>query len=436
MPLVHRAAWVLPIDAPPIRDGWVEVDDGRIVAVGAQRTENHEREPRTENREPERGTSNPDPSTPLRVGLSPSKAEPRTAILPALVNAHTHLELSWMRGRVPPGEAMPAWAARLMGERQMAASDPSGTGHRRAAVVAAIAEARASGTGLVGDVANTFDAYGPLAESGLSAAVFFELLGFRTADPNTDPGALVAGARQLLAALPRHDRLRTTIVPHAPYSVSPDLFHAIAAVAGGRPLSVHLGESAEEVRFLRDGTGPWRDLLEQIGAWAPEWVPPACGPVDYMERLGLLNDRLIAVHGVQFEDDELRRLAACGATVVACPRSNRWTGAGTPPISRFYAADVRVALGTDSLASVEDFNLFSEIAEVRRLAPDIPARQILRSATLDGATALGFGSELGSIAPGKRAELIAVRIPPGVADVEEYLVGGIQACDIQWLVNV
>jgi cytosine/adenosine deaminase-related metal-dependent hydrolase len=412
MPCVHRATWVLPIDSPPIRDGWVEVDQGRVVAVGKAETANGERR---------------------------ANRESRTAILPGLVNAHTHLELSWMRGRVPPGEAMPDWAARLIGERLkyeiqgvqgvQEEPNPSSAEVRRLAVVAAIAEARASGTALVGDVTNTLDAYGPLAESGLSAAVFFEILGFRTADPS----ALVTGARQRLAALPRHERLRTTIVPHAPYSVSPGLFLAIASVAGSGPLSVHLAESPEEVRFLRDGTGPWRDLLERIGAWSPDWVPPACRPLDYMQRLGLLNDRLMAVHGVQFEDDELRRLARYGATVATCPRSNRWTGAGRPPIRRFYEAGVRVAIGTDSLASVEDLNLFSEMAEVRRLAPGVAAGPILRSATLDGAIALGFGSELGSISVGKRAELIAVSVPTGVEDVEEYLVGGIQPMDIAWL---
>ena len=407
MSRVHRASWVLPIDAPPIRDGWVEVDDGRIVAVGAA-----DREPRAASR------------------------EPRVAILPALVNAHTHLELSWMRGRVPPGDTMPAWAARLISERQRGDSiqqrSTVGADFRRDAIAGAIEEARASGTGLVGDVANTLEACGPLAGSRLSATVFFELLGFRAADP----AGLVAAARDRLAALPSSNRLHWAIAPHAPYSVSPNLFRAIAAATAGRPLSVHLGESPEEIRFLRDGRGPWRDLLERIGAWSPEWVAPECGCVEYMQRLGVLTDRLIAVHGVQFNDDELQQLASCGATVVTCPRSNRWTGAGVPPIGRFYRSGVRVALGTDSLASVEDLNLFSEMVAVRSLCPDIPAGHILKSATLEGAVALGFGRELGSISPGKRAELLAVRLPErafGPEDVEEYLVGGIEPIDITWL---
>jgi cytosine/adenosine deaminase-related metal-dependent hydrolase len=155
--------------------------------------------------------------------------------------------------------------------------------------------------------------------------------------------------------------------------------------------------------------------------------------VEYLERLGLVDRQLMAVHGVQFGDDDLSRLRAAGATVVACPRSNRWTGAGDPPIDRFYASGVRVAVGTDSLASVEDLNLFAELAVLRWLAPKVPANLLVESATLAGARALGFEADFGSIEPGKRTQLLAVRLPAGVTDVEEYLVGGIQPADIAWL---
>ena len=139
------------------------------------------------------------------------------------------------------------------------------------------------------------------------------------------------------------------------------------------------------------------------------------------------------MHGVQFTADDLARLQRVGATVVACPRSNRWTGAGEPPIGHFYASGVRVAVGTDSLASVSDLNLFAELAEMRRLAPRVPAARLLRSATLDGAKALGFAADFGSIDPGKIAQLLAVRLPADVRDVEEYLVGGVEPADVVWL---
>jgi cytosine/adenosine deaminase-related metal-dependent hydrolase len=296
-------------------------------------------------------------------------------------------------------------------------------------MVDAIREARRTGTCLVGDVTNTFATYDPLLDSTLSAVLFRELIGFSAADPD----GLVRSAQAQIAALTPAAWLRPAMAPHAPYSVSPGLMQAIARWNGDRPCSIHLGESAQEIEFLRDGGGEWRALLERIGAWNPSWTPPACGPVEYLDRLGLVDERLLAVHGVQFTDADLARLVSAGATVVTCPRSNRWTGAGEPPIDRFYASGARVAIGTDSLASVDDLNLFAELTEVRRLAPHVPASNLLESATLAGAQALGFASELGSLESGKRAELLAVRLPAGCTDVEEYLLSGIEPADLTWL---
>jgi cytosine/adenosine deaminase-related metal-dependent hydrolase len=345
------------------------------------------------------------------------------AILPGLVNAHTHLELSWMRHQVPPSDSMPAWASRLMSLRRGATEEPVGP------IADAVRDVRAAGTALVGDVTNTLAAYDVLADSELSAAIFRELLGFNSPDPDQ----VVADAEAELETLTPLARLRPALVAHAPYSVSPALFRAIGRAMGDRPMSVHLGESADELQFLRDGTGAWRELLGQLGVWNDNWQPPGCGPVEYLDRLGLVNRRLLAVHGTQLDDGELARLASANATIVTWPRSNMWTGAGTPPIERFYASGVRVAIGTDSLASVEDLNLFAELAAVRRLAPGVPAARIIDSATLQGAGALGFAADYGSIEPGKRADLIAVHIPHGAEDVEEYLLGRVEPDAIRWI---
>jgi cytosine/adenosine deaminase-related metal-dependent hydrolase len=401
MTRVHRATWVLPISRPPIRDGWVAVDDGRIVDRGS-------------------ATEMPPAFASLDSGASESDLS-STVILPALVNAHAHLELSWMRGQVPKGTSMPQWASALMALRLSIPADPL------PAILDGIDEAWTSGTILIGDVANTCATYLPLSRSELSAVIFRELIGFRVDDPE----AMIADAQGQLDALPAAATMRVRLVPHAPYSVSSPLLAALGAHADG-PLSIHLAESTAELEFLQTGAGPWRAVLDSVGAWNPAWHVPGCGPVEYLERLGLVSASLLAVHGVHFTERELSQLARVGATIVTCPRSNEWTGAGVPPIARFYESGARVAIGTDSLASVDSLNLFDEMAVVRRLAPGVPASRILQSATLDGAAALGF-DDLGSIAPGKRAALLSVRVPMGLDDVEEYLVGGVRTTDVRWL---
>ena len=231
--------------------------------------------------------------------------------------------------------------------------------------------------------------------------------------------------------------VRVSLAPHAPYSTSIELFQAIrtAVTDGECPImSVHLGESPEEVELLEKGTGPWRGMLEMIGAWRDDWQAPACDPVSYLDRHCLIDANTLVVHGVQFSDAALARLAAIGATVVTCPRSNQWVGVGYPPIARFYRSGVKLAVGTDSLASVEDLNLFSELKTMRYLAPKVPASKIIESATLTGARALGLGDQLGTLTPGKQAKMIAVRLPAEVSDVEEFLLSGIRPEQIE-LVN-
>jgi len=397
----YRAAWVLPIDRAPIKDGIVTVADGKIVGVWEPGTGNRELEVRD---------------------LGP------VALLPGLINAHTHLELSWLRGRVPPAPRFTDWVKTMFAIR----GRPDGvmSAQQIAPIHEAISEARAFGTVAVGDISNSLAAVGPMRQAGLDGVVFHELLGFKERD-----GALIDSTRDIRSRASAAGA-RVSLAPHAPYSTSLELFKAIRAAVDESScpiMSVHLGESAEEVEFLEQGSGAWRGMLEVIGAWRDDWQIPACDPVGYLDRHGVIDEKTLVVHGVQFGDDALSRLAEIGATLVTCPRSNQWVGVGYPPIERFYDSGVRLAIGTDSLASVEDLNLFSEMKTMRWLAPNLTASTILESATLTGARALGLGDELGSLTPGKRAEMIAVELPARVADVEEYLLSGIQAAQIEWV---
>jgi len=387
-----RSRWLLPIDGPPVEGGWVEIVGGRVARTGRGRP--------------------PAPCDDLGD----------VAILPALVNAHTHLELSWMAGRIPAAGSMVEWIRALLEVRR--AGPEGGEAGRVEAMIHAAARLVDSGTAVVGDITNTLTTPAVMEDLGLFGVAFHELLGFNA----VDPAGLVRDGWQRVDERARQvdtSRVSIGLSAHSPYSTSPGIFSEVARTRRGAPLTVHLAESAEEVEFLRSGRGPFRQLLEELGVWTPAWQVPRCDPVEYLARLGYLTPGLLAVHGVHLEEHEIERLRDAGAVLVTCPRSNAWVGGGLPPVSRFYASGIQVALGTDSLASSPSLGLFDELAELRRIAPDVSAACLLESATRVGAEALGFGALFGTIAPGKRAAFVAVEVPARLRDVEEYLVGGL-----------
>ncbi len=331
----YRASWILPIADSPVRDGWVVTDRGRIVALGHR-------------------VGDPEPA-----GITGEIDLGRAVILPGLVNAHTHLELSFLRGTIGPRDSFVPWVRDVI-RAQRGRTDPRALPVLNA-ITAAIAEARRAGTAAIGDISNTLAGFDLLALSGLRAVVFRELIGFRPEDPE----AVVRDACEEIDELDATPRVRASLAAHAPYPVAPLLFRAIRRAIDKRPFvpcSVHLAESPEEVEFVRTGQGPWRRLLEDVGTWDPGWVAPGVSPVKYLAEAGFLDSRVLVVHGVQADRADLERLAAIGATLVTCPRSNRYTGVGDPPVSAFYASGVRVAVGTDSLASAPDLNVFEELA--------------------------------------------------------------------------
>jgi cytosine/adenosine deaminase-related metal-dependent hydrolase len=404
----YHAAWILPIAEPPIRDGWFAVDRGRIVAYGSL------------------GPAG-------RRGLADGAREVDlgdVAVMPGLCNAHTHLELSYLRDEVPPASQFVTWIRGVIDARRQR-PDPSGP-EILDAVDRAVAESVACGTAVVGDISNTLVTFGPLARSALAAVVFFEVIRFNASNPE----AVVDEAVRRLDALVPTERVRTSLAAHAPYSVAPLVLRAIRKAVDRDPFapcSIHVSESVEEVEFIKTAGGPWRALLEELGSWDPSWVAPGGTPVDFLDNSGFLNGRVLAVHGVQMTPTDLERLAARGTTIVTCPRSNGHTGAGAPPIEDFYSAGVSVAVGTDSLASAPDLNVFAELATMRALAPTVPAAALLDSGTRQGARALGFDAHYGTIEPGKSARLLAISLPSSSIDVEEYLVSGIDQEQIRWI---
>jgi cytosine/adenosine deaminase-related metal-dependent hydrolase len=398
----YRAAWVVPVARPPVRHGWVAIDRGRVAAVGQGDT----------------GDGMPEQD----LGAA--------AIMPGLVNAHTHLELSYLRGAIPAAADFVTWIRGVVAARRQE-PDP-GSPAILNGIREGISECLRTGTVLVGDISNTLVTVDALEQASLSGVVFHELLGFNAPDPDD----LVAQACARVARPATTPDVRVSLAAHAPYSVAPQMLRAIAREARSRglsPVSVHLSESREEVEFVASGTGSWRSFLDDVGAWNPAWPVPGTTPVEYLNAEGFLGPDVIAVHGVQMTDADLEILRSSGTTLVTCPRSNRHTGAGNPPVERFFNAGVRMAVGTDSLASTADLNLFAELAMLRTLAPRVEASRLIESATRDGARALGFEQQFGTIEPGKSGRLLAISMPAAGGDVEEYLVGGVQPAQIGWI---
>lgn len=392
--MILRARWVLPIDGSPIDGGWVRLGGGVIREIGRGRpTEAH-----------------------TDLG--------DTVLLPGLVNAHTHLELSWTAGLVPPARMMTLWIAKLMTIRR---EQPPPEAEQARVAAEALAEARASGTAAFADISNTLATARGLDESGAAGVLFHELLGFA---PHDYEARARDGANAVQDAT--SGRIAPGLAPHAPYSAAPELFQAIAREAAARrlPSSVHLGESPEEMEFLLTGKGPLAGMLTSLAVWRDDWKAPGCDPVEYLDRLGVLAPGLLVVHATQLKKPALAKLAERGCVIVSCPRSNRWVGVGDPPLDDFFASGATVALGTDSLASVESLDMFAELAAARRVSTVSNAR-LLEAATRGGAIAVGLGASHGRLAPGLRGPLLAVRVPAGVTDVEEYLVSGMPQ-ERQW----
>jgi cytosine/adenosine deaminase-related metal-dependent hydrolase len=229
--VIYRARWILPVAGAPVRNGWVSVSDGRVVAVGEGRA----------------------PGVETDLG--------DVALLPGLVNAHTHIELSWMAGLVPPAATMDAWIRKLL---QVRREGPNGgpavsEDEMVATMTRAVTHMRATGTVLVGDISNTLASVPVLQSEAYDAVVFYEILGFNA----VDPAGMVRDAWKK-----QPSEVVFAVVGHAPYSTSPALFAEIVARhQGPAPLSVHAGESLEEIEFLRKGRGPIRDMLESLGVW-------------------------------------------------------------------------------------------------------------------------------------------------------------------------
>ena len=367
-----RAAWVAPMDAPAVPNGAVLVEGGTIAAVGTA---------------PEL----------MRSTLGADVRDFGDAvILPGLVNAHAHLDLSHL---VPPQPAPPRfvdWIMWLMS---------SGGAAVAASVRGGAAESLRFGVTTVGDISSqAIETRTTLGETPVCAVGFGEVVGMARRKTQLAPRLAAAVTPALSSA-----NITAGVSPHAPYSIDADGYRRCLAVAraAGLPLTTHLAETADEAAFLSDHAGPFRELWDHLGAWDDATVPRfAGGPVRYAASLGLLDYPLCSLAHVNYCDDaELSLLARARASVIYCPRTHAYFGHPPHRWRDMLASGINVAVGTDSRASSPDLNLVDDLRLLRRLAPDVPAQVVWELATTRAARALGVASTRGSLTPGKSADL-------------------------------
>ncbi|HTG49889.1 MAG TPA: amidohydrolase family protein [Gemmatimonadales bacterium] len=392
MPARRLAArWVVPVAAPPIEGGAVLLgSDGRIEAIG------------------------PDALVPRPAGV-PGEAFPDAILIPGLVNAHTHLELTGFDLGAAPETDFRSWVARVRAVKETRSADDFVAWARLG-----IAESWSGGVTTVGDTGDSGSVIQALAELGGSGVAYQEVFGPHPSQVRES----LAGLQGRVEEVGRWagGRVRIGVSPHAPYTVSGPLYAAVATWARveSLPLAVHLAESPAESELLLRGTGPFADAWHERGIPLPPG--PRCSPVEWVERHGVLGERTLCIHVVQAHEADLTRLARSAAAVAHCPLSNAAHRHGEAPLGGFLACGIRVGLGTDSVLSVGTPDLLAEARAARRLA-DLDADAALTLATLGGARALGLEGEIGSLEPGKWGDCAVVRPRSPAGGPAEQVIG-------------
>lgn len=382
-----QARYLFPVSAPPLAGGVATIEGERIVAIGR---------------------SAPGDCECVQLG--------NVALLPGLINAHTHLELSDAAAPLgTPNMAFPDWIRHVMTFRQGRKVDDISPVKR------GLTESMRCGTTTVGEIAMPGWSPAEFDAAAIDAVIFLEAIGLT----HERVQEKLAEAEQHLAA-PAVGNRRAGLSPHAPYSVRLELFDGLVARAAQAraPIAFHLAESREELQFLAAGDGPFRDMLQRLGVWDPAMIPRGTRPLNYLRRIAAARVQALVIHGNYLDDDEIEFMARHRRTmsVVYCPRTHAYFGHARHPLPGLLAAGANVALGTDSRASNPDLNLLEEMRRLRREFGELSSATVLELGTLRGAEGLGQASSCGSLEPGKFANLAVVPLPDNdAADPHELL---------------
>lgn len=380
--VLHRAAWLVPVSSPAIADGGVLVRGTRILAAGDYAS-----------------VQGDAPASVRTVDHG------NAALIPGLVNAHTHLELTGLDGLIPlPQPGFQAWLPKVFEHRPAFSIELM-----RQSVREGLERCTSHGTALCGDINNGSWLRSDDNPNWPCRHVFFEVLGFDR------QGLMDAAGSEMLDHFAAMARMSPTVslAAHASYSTAPQVIRDAKGWCQrtGRVFSIHVAEHMGEIEFLRGGTGFCRELLEGLGRWVERWNPPGVSPLAYLDGLGALDRRTLVVHAVHFDGADWDIARRRSVSVCFCPRSNHNLSVGQPDIPRALELGLVAALGTDSLASNSDLSLFAEAAFTMEQYPSISPETVLTMATMGGASALGHAKTFGTIEPGKSSRILSVALP-------------------------
>lgn len=405
---IYTAKFLLSGNAPPLEDGALLVHAGQIAGIGSRKdiTRNH-------------------------PGIDVVDF-PDALIVPLLINAHTHLELTdfplWRakNGDDSPSSDFVDWILRLIRIKQKLNEK-----QYRDSLQHGIEQSIAAGTGAIGDILSQHGLRHIYQDCSLPGLLFLETLG-------QDPAFICRLRTDLNAALDDEiaGKMELGISPHSPYTLSQDYLQSLYRQCRKQNIrcTTHVAESADEVDFVRRGQGPLASRLYAFIGWE-NFIPEPSGlrPVEYLHQQGGLLPENLLVHGVQLNSDEINLLAEKKMSLALCPRSNATLNVGTAPAAQLHKAGVNLALGTDSLASCDSLSIWDEMAFAHHwFAGQLDAPTLFSMATQGGAHALGIENQLGSLEIGKNAAFQILQPKTTVASNEifDYFVSPACARDI------
>lgn len=385
--VIIKADYILPIITPPIRNGAIYIKDGVIIECGAYSKIS---------------------------GLDKRVMELKNVcLLPGFVNAHTHLELTSLKDKIPYRGSFIQWIREII-EAKKDWNEKNYIDSLKLGIKQLIT----SGATTVADITTSGLSPQVLSTSNLRCRIYKEITGFKSAMISQ----VIASLKQYLSNFQPTNLIDFGLAPHSPYSVNPKLLIELSNLANNNnlSLSIHIAEAKEEIEFLMKGRGDAVNLLKELNVWDNSWKPQGLTPVKYLNSLNILNSNIIGVHLNYIDDEEIAILKEKRVGVVHCPKSHKFFKREDFPIQKLINKGIIVALGTDSLASNDTLSMLEEMKELKKRYKNLSAETILKLATINGAKVLKLDDKIGTLQSDKKADIIGISIPNDLSKERLY----------------